>query len=281
MSIAVFSPGRLFRYGNFAIGAALTGSVLLTALVSFLWTPHSAIAIEIADKFKPMSATHWFGTDHFGRDAFSLIMVGARNSIAVGVVAVSASVIVGTALGLFASARRGWIEELVMRMSDLAFAFPAVLTAIMITALWGPGAVNAILAIAIFNVPVFARVTRGAGNAVWTREYILAARAAGKGGVRITLQHVLPNILNVLIVQATIQFALAILAEAGLSYLGLGAQPPLPSWGRMLRDAQSYLFTAPEQAIYPGIAIAVAVLGLNLLGDGLRDAFDPRLARKR
>jgi peptide/nickel transport system permease protein len=151
----------------------------------------------------------------------------------------------------------------------------------MITALWGPSVVNAILAIAIFNVPVFARVTRGAANAVWAREYILAARAAGKGGLRITVEHVLPNILNVLIVQATIQFALAILAEAALSYLGLGAQPPLPSWGRMLRDAQSYLYTAPEQAIYPGIAIAIAVLGLNLLGDGLRDVFDPKLARKR
>ena len=281
MNAAAIAVSRFFRYGNFAIGAALSGLVVLTALVSFVWTPHSAIDIEIVDKFKPMSATHWFGTDHFGRDVLSLIMVGARNSIAVGIIAVSASVTVGTALGLFASARRGWVEEIVMRLSDLAFAFPAVLTAIMITALWGPSAVNAILAIAIFNVPVFARVTRGAANAVWAREYILAARAAGKGGLRITVEHVLPNILNVLIVQATIQFALAILAEAALSYLGLGAQPPLPSWGRMLRDAQSYLYTAPEQAIYPGIAIAIAVLGLNLLGDGLRDAFDPKLARKR
>ncbi|MBM3598579.1 MAG: ABC transporter permease [Alphaproteobacteria bacterium] len=281
MSTAVVSIGRFFRYGNFAIGIALTGLVGLTALVSFFWTPHSAILIDVAAKFRPMSAQHWFGTDHFGRDVFSMIMVGARNSIAVGVVAVSASVTFGTALGLLASARRGWIEELLMRMSDLAFAFPAVLTAIMITALWGPGAINAILAIAIFNVPVFARVTRGAANAIWAREYILAARAAGKGGLRITVEHVLPNILNVLIVQATIQFALAILAEAGLSYLGLGAQPPYPSWGRMLRDAQSYLFEVPEQAIYPGVAIAIAVLGLNLLGDGLRDAFDPRLVRKR
>jgi peptide/nickel transport system permease protein len=281
MSTAVVSIGRVFRSGNFAIGAVLTGLVAVTALVSFVWTPHSATVIDISAKFLPMSATHWFGTDHFGRDVLSMIMVGARNSIAVGIVAVGASVTFGTALGLYASARRGWIEEIVMRMSDLAFAFPAVLTAIMITALWGPGAINAILAIAIFNVPVFARVTRGAANAIWAREYILAARAAGKGGLRITVEHVLPNILNVLIVQATIQFALAILAEAGLSYLGLGAQPPYPSWGRMLRDAQSYLFEVPAQAIYPGIAIAIAVLGLNLLGDGLRDAFDPRLARKR
>ena len=266
---------------NLLIGASLTGAILAAALISYAWTPHSATEIDVTRRLRDPSATFWLGTDQFGRDVVSMIMVGARNSIAVGVVAVSASVTFGTALGLYASARRGWIEELVMRMSDLAFAFPAVLTAIMITALWGPGAINAILAIAIFNVPVFARVTRGAANAIWAREYILAARAAGKGGLRITAEHVLPNILNVLIVQATIQFALAILAEAGLSYLGLGAQPPYPSWGRMLRDAQSYLFDVPALAIYPGVAIAIAVLGLNLLGDGLRDAFDPRLARKR
>ena len=168
-----------------------------------------------------------------------------------------------------------------MRFSDFAFAFPAILSAIMITVILGPGAVNSILAIGIFNIPVFARLTRAAANSVWTREYVLAARAAGKGGVRITVEHVIPNILSVILVQATIQFAIAILAEAALSYLGIGSQPPQPSWGRMLNEAQLQMYKNAWLAVYPGIAIAVSVLGLNLLGDGLRDLTDPRLVRQR
>jgi peptide/nickel transport system permease protein len=156
-----------------------------------------------------------------------------------------------------------------------------VLSAIMLAAVVGPGMVTSITAIGIFQIPIFVRVTRGSANAIWAREFVLAARAAGKGTFRITIEHVLPNILSVLIVQATIQFALAILAEAALSYLGLGTQPPQPSWGRMLNDAQSLLFQSPSLAVYPGAAIAIAVLGLNLLGDGLRDLLDPRLARER
>ena len=185
------------------------------------------------------------------------------------------------ALGLLAAARRGWVEEAIMRLADFTFAFPALLSAIMMAAVFGPGIVVSIVAIGIFYVPVFARIVRASANAVWSREYVLAARAAGKGPLRITVEHVLPNIASVLIVQATIHFALAILAEAALSYLGLGTQPPQPSWGRMLNEAQSLLFQAPRLAIFPGIAIAVAVLGLNLLGDGLRDLLDPRLARRR
>ena len=168
-----------------------------------------------------------------------------------------------------------------MRFSDFAFAFPALLSAIMLTAVYGPGLVTAIVAIGIFNVPVFARITRAAASGVWSREYVLAARACGKGAMSITWRHVLPNIAAILIVQATIQFAVAILAEAALSYLGLGTQPPQPSWGRMLNEAQQMLFQAPQLAIYPGLAIAAAVLGLNLMGDGLRDLLDPRLARQR
>jgi peptide/nickel transport system permease protein len=163
------------------------------------------------------------------------------------------------------------------RTSDLIFAFPAVLIAILITSVLGASAQNAILAIAIFNIPVFARVTRGAALSMWSRDFVRAATAMGQGPLGITVRHVLPNIASVLIVQATIQFAVAILAEAGLSYLGLGAQPPVPSWGRMLRDAQTYIFQAPELAVWPGLAIALAVLGLNMLGDGLRDLLDPRL----
>ena len=168
-----------------------------------------------------------------------------------------------------------------MRFSDFTFAFPALLSAIMLTALYGPGLVTSIVAIGIFNVPVFARITRAAANGVWAREFVLAARACGKGALRITLDHVLPNIVAILVVQATIQFAVAILAEAALSYLGLGTQPPQPSWGRMLNEAQTLMFKAPLLAVYPGLAIALAVLGLNLMGDGLRDLMDPRLARSR
>ncbi|MCX7225134.1 MAG: ABC transporter permease, partial [Burkholderiales bacterium] len=223
----------------------------------------------------------WLGTDPFGRDVASLLLVGARNSILVGLIAVSIGLAVGTALGLLSAARGGWLEELIMRLADFTFAFPAILSAIMLTAVFGAGIVNAIIAIGIFNIPTFARITRASARSIWSREYVLAARACGKGPWRITLDHVLPNMLSVLIVQATIQFALAILAEAALSYLGLGTQPPQPSWGRMLAEAQTLLFQAPLLAVFPGLAIALAVLGLNLLCDGMRDVLDPRLARKR
>ena len=269
------------RHPNLAVGAALTGLLIAMALLSFLWTPHSATEIVVADKLIGPSAHHWLGTDHFGRDVVSMLMVGARNSIAVGVVAVSIGLAVGVALGAAAAALRGWVEELVMRLSDFAFAFPAVLSAILITAILGPGTINSILAIGIFNIPVFARVTRGSANALWAREFVLAARSAGKTRLRITIEHVLPNLSSVLMVQATIQFAIAILAEAALSFLGIGTQPPDPSWGRMLSDAQTFMYLSPGLAIFPGLAIALSVLGLNLLGDGVRDLLDPRLARVR
>ena len=168
-----------------------------------------------------------------------------------------------------------------IRLADFTFAFPALLSAIMLTAIHGPGLLTSIVAIGIFNVPVFVRITRASALVVRSREFVLAARALGKNELRITLEHVLPNILPILIVQATIQFALAILAEAALSYLGLGTQPPTPSWGRMLNDAQQQMFRAPQLALWPGVAIALTVLGLNLMGDGLRDLFDPRQARRR
>jgi peptide/nickel transport system permease protein len=224
---------------------------------------------------------YWLGTDPYGRDEVSLLLVGARASIVVGFIAVGIGLLVGTALGLLASARRGWVEEVIMRIADFGFAFPAILSAIMLTAVFGPGMVNAIIAIGIYNIPTFARITRASANGVWSREFVLAARACGKGVFSITIEHVLPNIVSVLIVQATIRFAIAILAEAALSYLGLGTQPPQPSWGRMLAEAQTLMFQAPLLAVFPGVAIALAVLGLNLLGDGLRDLLDPRLARKR
>jgi peptide/nickel transport system permease protein len=272
---------RALRHRSFAIGAVLTLLLLLAASLSLVWTPWSPYEIDMAAKLQAPGAQHWLGTDPFGRDIVSLLLVGARNSILVGVIAVSIGLGVGTLLGLLAAARRGWVEEAIMRLADFTFAFPAILSAIMLTAVFGAGIVNSIIAIGVFNIPTFARVTRASANAIWSREFVLAARACGKGPWRITFDHVLPNILSALIVQATIQFALAILAEAALSYLGLGTQPPQPSWGRMLAEAQTLLFQAPLLAVFPGIAIALAVLGLNLLGDGLRDLMDPRLARKR
>ena len=282
--VPVSPPGwlrRALRHRSFVIGATLSLLVIFTAALSLVWTPSSPYEMDLAHKLQGPSFAHWLGTDAFGRDVASLIMVGARNSIVVGVIAVGIGLTVGAALGLLAAAKRGWVEELVMRLADFTFAFPALLLAIMLTAVFGAGIVNSIIAIGIFYIPTFARVTRASANAVWGRDYILAARACGKGTWRITLEHVLPNILSVLIVQITIQFALAILAEAALSYLGLGTQPPQPSWGRMLSEAQTLMFQAPLLAVWPGVAIALAVLGLNLVGDGLRDLLDPRLSRKR
>ncbi|MGZ5277692.1 MAG: ABC transporter permease [Caldimonas sp.] len=270
-----------WRRANFTIGAVLVAAVLGLALLSYVWTPHSPTELDIPHKLQAPSATHWLGTDSLGRDIVSLLIVGSRVSIAVGVIAVGIGLGVGVALGLLAAVRRGWVEELVMRLADFTFAFPALLSAIMLTAIYGPGLVTSIVAIGIFNIPVFARITRASALVVRSREFVTAARALGKGEWRITLEHVLPNIAAILIVQATIQFALAILAEAALSYLGLGTQPPTPSWGRMLNEAQQQLFQAPQLAVYPGVAIALTVLGLNLLGDGLRDVFDPRLQRSR
>jgi len=258
----------------------ITVIVTGAALLSFLWVPHDIEALNIANKIKPPSGPHLLGTDHFGRDILSMLMVGARTSIAVAVVAVVIGMGLGVPLGLAAAARRGgWLDEVIMRGNDLIFAFPSLLIAIMITAVFGPGAVNAIIAIGIFNIPVFARLTRGAALSLWTRDYVLAARVAGKGRVRISAEHILPNLTNLLIVQGTIQFSLGILAEAGLSYVGLGAQPPIPSWGRMLADSQTMISLAPHMALFPGLSILVTVLGLNLMGDGLRDWLDPRLAR--
>jgi peptide/nickel transport system permease protein len=272
---------RALAHRSFAIGAVLTLLLIGAALLSLVWTPYSPYEMDLPGKLQQPGASHWLGTDPFGRDVASLLLMGARASITVGVVAVGIGLLIGTALGLLAAAKRGWVEELIMRLADFGFAFPAILSAIMLTAVFGAGMVNAIIAIGIYNIPAFARITRASANSVWSREFVMAARACGKGTFSITIEHVLPNIMSVLIVQATIRFAIAILAEAALSYLGLGTQPPQPSWGRMLSEAQTLLFQAPLLAVFPGLAIATAVLGLNLLGDGLRDLLDPRLARKR
>lgn len=263
------------------LGAALTGLFVFAVLLSLAWTPYPVADLDMASRLRAPSAAHWFGTDHFGRDVLSMILVGARNSLAVAVVAAGVGLLIGVPLGLLAAARGGLTDELVMRSNDLVFAFPSLLLAIMITAVAGPGAINAVIAIGVFNIPVFARVARGAALSLWTRDYVLAARVAGKGKALISLQHILPNIANLLIVQGAIQFSMGVLAEAALSYVGLGAQPPTPSWGRMLNEAQTLIGFAPWLAIFPGVAIVLSVLGLNLLGDGLRDLFDPKLDRSR
>lgn len=273
--------GKAFGNKSFVVGLVVTLAIAAMAIISFLWTPYDVADLRVVDRLKSPSAGHLLGTDHFGRDIASMIMVGARNSIAVALVAVGIGMGIGVPLGCWAAARRGWVDEALMRFNDLVFAFPALLSAVMITAIFGPGAINAIIAIGIFNIPVFARIARGAALALWPREFILAARAAGKGPALITVEHILPNIANLLLVQGTIQFSLGILAEAGLSYVGLGAQPPMPSWGRMLFEAQTMMSFAPHMAIFPGLAIVVTVLGLNLLGDGLRDVLDPKLRRQR
>ena len=269
------------RNRSFAIGLVISTMVIAMALVSYIWTPYSVIDLDIGAKLKSPNAAYWFGTDHFGRDIFSMIMVGARNSIAVALVAVIVGIGVGVPAGCWAAARGGFLDEALMRGNDVIFAFPALLSAVMITAVFGPGAINAIIAIGIFNIPVFARLARGAALSLWPRDFIMAARAAGKSSFRITWEHIVPNMTNLLIVQGTIAFALGILQEAGLAYVGLGTQPPFPSWGKMLNEAQTMMSFAPHMAIFPGVAIVITVLGLNLLGDGLRDVLDPRIARER
>jgi peptide/nickel transport system permease protein len=262
------------RISSLVAGALITGAFVAAALIAPYWTPFDPRAIAIVDKLQAPNAHHWFGTDQLGRDVLSMIMAGARTSV--GVAALSVLIgLLGVPLGLLAAARRGTIDELVTRGNDVVFAFPALLLAILLTAVFGPGAINAIIAIGIFNIPVFARVTRAGALQLWIRDYASAARVAGKGSWRISCEHILPNLAGLLIVQGTLQFSLGVIAEAGLSYVGLSAQPPTPSWGRMLNEAQTLTALAPFLALFPGLAILLFVLGLNLLGEGIRRRTEP------
>jgi peptide/nickel transport system permease protein len=272
---------KFFKNLNFTVGFILSVVIILMAVLSLAWTPYDANKMDPRHRLKGPSISHPLGTDQYGRDIFSRVMVGAVNSIIVGLVTVAIGLTIGVALGLASAFYRRLVDETIMRFSDLLFGFPAVLTAILITSILGPSMINAMLAIGIFYIPVFARLTRAVSLSIWQREFIVAARAAGMSEWAITRRHVLPNILSPLLIQGTIQFAVAILAEAGLSYLGLGTQPPHASWGRMLNEAQTFMSLSPWMAIFPGAAIAWAVLGFNLLGDGLRDTLDPKMARIR
>jgi len=270
---------RLFRNINFSIGLSITTAILLAALLSLGYTPYDPNRMNLSERFQSPNETHWLGTDQYGRDIFSRVMKGSANSILVGLVAVSIGTSFGILLGSLAAFYKRWVDEAVMRASDVLYGFPAVLSAILITSILGPGVVNSMIAIGIFNIPIFARLTRATSLSIWERDYVTSAKAIGRGDVGIIWKYILPNILSSLVVQGTVQFAIAILAEAGLSYLGLGTQPPHASWGRMLHEAQTFMGTSPWLAIFPGCAIALAVLGFNLLGDGLRDLLDPKIAR--
>lgn len=270
----------LRSHPGLAIGLAATLVFAALALLSLVWTPYPITEISVARRFATPGAEHWLGTDKLGRDMLSLIMSGTLTSFTVGAMAVIIGVGIGVPLGLAAAIYGGPVEWVVLRFSDLAFAFPAVVIAILIATLMGPGASNAVIAIGIFNVPVFAQVARGGALAISTLDFVAAARLAGLSKPMIALRHLLPNIASLIIVQGTIQLSQGILAEAGLSYIGLGTQPPATSLGLMLSDAQSLFLIHPWLSIAPGLAIVMVVIALNIAGDGLRDALDPRLKRQ-
>jgi peptide/nickel transport system permease protein len=272
---------RPLRNVNLFLGGILVLVIVAAALLSFVYTPYDPNRMNLSGRFLSPQSSHLLGTDQYGRDILSRVMKGAVNSIIVGWVAVGIGMGFGVLLGSLAAYWRGWRDEGIMRLVDVLYGFPAVLSAILLTSILGPGIVNSMLAIGIFYIPIFARLTRGASLSIWERDYVTSARAVGQSSREIIWHTILPNILSPLIVQGTVQFAIAILAEAALSYLGLGTQPPHASWGRMLNEAQTFMEISPWLAIFPGLAIAVAVLGFNLLGDGLRDLLDPRLARAR
>ena len=257
------------------VGPILLGLILAMALLSLVWTPFDVAVIDVAHRLQPASATHWLGTDQLGRDMLSMLMAGARPSLGVAVLALAIGLAGGVPLGLLAAARPGRIDELVSRCTDILFAFPAILLALLMIAVLGPGANHAAFAIGLFNIPIFVRVTRASAHGIWTRDFILAARLAGKGRLLISLEHVLPNISGPLITQASLQLSLGVLAEAALSFLGLGAQPPAASWGRMVADAQTLIGVAPALVLLPGLAIVATVFAINLAGEALRGRVAP------
>lgn len=268
-------PGKP-SYPSLLIGGILVLLVLFTAGASFFATPYSPSGMNIANRLSPPSKTHWFGTDQYGRDVFSRVIVGSRGSLYVGLLAVAIGIVFGVPAGSLSAYFGGNLDSAIMRTMDVFYGFPPVITAVLITSVFGPGLTNSTLAIGIFNIPVFARLTRGNFLSVKERQFVEAARASGRSELEVVIRHVLPNLSSPIIVQATTQFALAVLAEAALSYLGLGIQPPHPSWGLMLKQAQTFMRLSPWPAIFPGLSIIITVLGFNLAGDGLRDLLDPR-----
>ncbi len=261
-------------------GAVIVGLVIIAALVSFIWTPFDP-TITTTDRLLSPSGEHFLGTDALGRDVFSQLLVGARTTLYVGIISVGFAAIIGVPLGILSAAGPRWLGELIMRFIDLLLAFPALLLAIIFGAAFGTSTFSAMMAIGIATAPAFARLARSGALQVLSTEYVLAARIARRGELDIAVRHVLPNILGMLIVQASVCYGVAVLAESGLSFLGFGTPPPTPTWGRMLQEAQAIMFTNPMLVVWPAVCIVVAVLGFNLLGDGLRDRFDPKMEDNR
>jgi peptide/nickel transport system permease protein len=286
-SVAVAAPARgrgewrksartLTRNPLVLAGLIMVVGLILIAALAGLIAPYDPIANNVRAALQPPSSYYYFGTDRFGRDVFSRVVYGSRLSLMVALVSVTISAIVGVVLGLVSGYFRGWVDNLIGRVMDVFFSFPALLLAIGVAAMLGPGLNNAIIAIAVVYSPVFGRVVRGPVLVERGKEYVEAARVIGASSPRVVLRHVFPNVLSPLIVQATITLSQAILVEAYLSFLGLGTQPPYPSWGTMLQEGRTFLETAPWMSIFPGVAIMLTVLAFNLLGDGIRDVLDPR-----
>jgi peptide/nickel transport system permease protein len=267
---------RLFKRKSAAFGLAVLTIFIVVAALAPLISPYDAIATSWSLVRKPPSAVHWFGTDELGRDILARVIYGARASLLAGLISVTIAMSIGVPLGLLAGYRGGFVDALISRITDAMLACPFLILAIALAAFLGPSLGNAMIAIGVSATPVFIRLTRAQVMGVKVEDYVEAARSIGNPPWRIALVHILPNILPALLVQATLSIAAAIIAEAALSFLGLGQQPPAPSWGSMLNAAQRFLTNAPWMAIWPGLAIFLVVLSLNLVGDGLRDALDPR-----
>jgi peptide/nickel transport system permease protein len=267
---------RLYKRKGAVVGLVVIATFALLALFAPLITPYDPIATSWSLVRKPPSAAHWFGTDELGRDILTRVIYGARASLMAGAISVTIALTVGVPLGLLSGYRGGFIDALISRITDAMLACPFLILAIALAAFLGPSLADAMIAIGISATPIFIRLTRGQVMSVKVEDYVEAARAMGNPRWRIALFHILPNILPALLVQATLSIAAAIIAEAALSFLGLGQQPPFPSWGSSLNAAQRFLSNAPWMAIWPGLAIFLVVLSLNLVGDGLRDALDPR-----
>ncbi|WP_017812841.1 MULTISPECIES: nickel transporter permease [Paenibacillus] len=272
---------RLFMRNKTAVvGLVIVLFFVLLALLAPLITPYDYTAQVLSERLQSPSAEHWFGTDDLGRDIFTRTIYGARISLWVGLLSVVGSIIIGTLLGLVAGFYGKWVDMIISRFFDILLAFPGILLAIAIVAILGPSLQNALYAIAIVNIPTYGRLVRARVLSLRQEEFITAARAIGVRDSRILLRHILPNSLTPIIVQGTLGVATAIIEAAGLGFLGLGAQPPDPEWGKMLSDSRQFIQTAPWTVIFPGLCILLTSLGFNLMGDGLRDTFDPKLKNR-
>lgn len=269
-------PAKVLKHANLIIGAILIGTLVAAAALSFLWLPHDPLSMNFAAQLKGPIPGHPLGTDHFGRDLLARLLVGARSTLYVGFIAVGLAFSVGSFLGAVAGYLGGLVDEVVMRLVDVAYAFPAILMALLLAAVYKPGTLTAMIAIGIATVPIFARIARASVLTLKERDFVEAGRALGVGHGRLLLKHIMPGAVGPLVVQASLSLAVAVLAEAALSFLGLGTPPDVPSWGNMLREAQGFMAMSPYPALVPGLAIVWTVLGWSLLGDGLRDRWDPR-----